>query len=749
MDPRNTALFGSDDEQGMVAVEWIAGTSGTDHMRIFVRDGSRVTHHDEPFEPFIVSTASALDGCPVAPLSTTPLTGTGALNTLATFAQWKPCRKAAAWLAKETGYSQSQPGAPYLCPADPVQQYLIRSGKTHFMGMPPNGVNRMQVDIECVTTPGYDFCNAERPGDEIVAIAMADLSGWVEVLSGSDMDEATMLQRFVACVQERDPDVIEGHNIFNFDLPYIAARAAYREVALTLGRDGSTPQARPSRMSIGERTLSYTRFDIFGRHVVDTLFLVHAYDVAHRSLSGFGLKEVAIHFGVAAADRTYVEGSCISALYREDPARIMRYVRDDVCETRAISTLLSQSSFVQAQTLPYSYQNICVRGTATKVDALMLREYLRREHALPHPDMPRQFAGGYTDVFHTGVIRDVHHCDVRSLYPSLMLTRQLAPRSDECGVFLQLLETLRDFRLEAKASMQAATDDHSRAGYDALQTTFKILINSFYGYLGFGQARFSDFDAAETITADGRELLQQMIDWLKAHDADPVEIDTDGIYFVPPSDCLAGAGAPAKLAAFRAAFSANLPAGIDVEFDGEYTSMYSYKMKNYALLAPGGEVTIKGGALKSRGLEPFQRAFVEEMIRLRLEGREADLPALRTRYEHAIQHREWPIEKLAKREMLQESPKSYAGKIGRGARARSASYELALKSARDYRAGDHVSYYVSGEKKSIPVHQAAKLVAEWDPAKRDENVAYYLAKLVALCKKFEVPETMETQGELF
>jgi len=747
MDTGNAILFGADPEAGIVAVERVSTSKGADAMRVFVRDGDTVTSHDEPFKPFIFAAASVLDGCPVA-CTQEPLDGDGPLNTLATFSDWKSCTKTASWLSKETGYSQSQPGAPYLCPSDPVQQYLMRSGKTHFLGMQTDDVRRMQVDIECITTPGYDFCNAERPGDEIVAIALSDLTGWVEVLSGTEMEETEILQRFVEIVKERDPDAIEGHNIFNFDLPYIAARAAFREVPLTLGRDGSEPDARPSRMSIGERTLSYTRFNIFGRHVVDTLFLVHGYDVTHRSLSGFGLKEVAIHFGVAAPDRTYVEGSKISELYRKDPESLMRYVHDDVVETREISKLLSQSSFVQAQALPYSYQNICVRGTATKVDALMIREYLRRGHALPHPDTPRQFAGGYTDVFKTGVIENVHHCDVRSLYPSLMLTRELAPRTDTCGVFLDLLKTLRDFRVEAKATMQAATDARERAGYDALQTTFKILINSFYGYLGFGQARFSDFDAAESVTAGGRELLQQMIDWLNAHEAEPIEIDTDGIYFVPPAACLGEKGGK-KLEQFRADFAAGLPEGIDIEFDGEYRSMYSYKMKNYALLSDDGEVTIKGAALKSRGIAPFQRDFVKQMLRLRLESRERELPALRHDFERALQQREWPVEKLAKREMLQESPKAYAAKIGRGARSRSAAYELALKADREYRAGDYVSYYITGEKKSVAAHAAAKLVSEWDPAKRDENVAYYLAKLQALCKKFEVPETAEEQGELF
>ncbi len=52
--------------------------------------------------------------------------------------------------------------------------------------------------------------------------------------------------------------------------------------------------------------------------------------------------------------------------------------------------------------------------------------------------------------------------------------------------------------------------------FHALQNTFKILINSFYGYLGFAQGHFADFEAAARVTQIGRDLLKQMIDWLKA-----------------------------------------------------------------------------------------------------------------------------------------------------------------------------------------------------------------------------------------
>jgi DNA polymerase I len=224
---------------------------------------------------------------------------------------------------------------------------------------------------------GYEFCNAARSGDAVVAIGLSDSTGWTEVLYGKPKDEKKLLTDFVKTVRQRDPDVIEGHNIFNFDLSYLRARAKRHRVALALGRNGSEPRFRSSRLSVAERTIAYTRCGILGRHVVDTLFLSQAYDVSERSLEGLGLKQVAAHFGLTARGRTYVAGSEITKTFRENPEKVVAYVRDDAVETGAISAVLSQSYFVQAQMLPYSYQDVCVRGNASKIDALMVREYMR------------------------------------------------------------------------------------------------------------------------------------------------------------------------------------------------------------------------------------------------------------------------------------------------------------------------------------------------------------------------------------
>jgi len=96
-----------------------------------------------------------------------------------------------------------------------------------------------------------------------------------------------------------------------------------------------------------------------------------------------------------------------------------------------------------------------------------------------------------------------------------------------------------------------------------------------------------------------------------------------------------------------------------------------------------------------------------------------------------------PIHRLAKTETLKDAPETYAAKIARKARGRNAAYELALRSGRSYRAGDQVSYYITGTKKTVSAHQAARLVADWNPQARDENTAYYIARLQALYDRFE------------
>jgi DNA polymerase elongation subunit (family B) len=322
--------------------------------------------------------------------------------------------------------------------------------------------------------------------------------------------------------------------------------------------------------------------------------------------------------------------------------------------------------------------------------------------------------------------------DVTSLYPSIMLARGIAPAADTLGVFGQLLRDLRAFRVDAKQRMQAAATDAERLYLGALQQTFKILINSFYGYLGFSPGHWNDFDAANRVTAEGRRVVTAMVDRLTQLGATVVEIDTDGVYFVPSPDARSESGQAELLASLGAA----LPAGIQIELDGRWEAMFSYKMKNYALLDWRGRLTIRGSGFRSRGLEPFQRRFMEELFVRLLGGRREEIPGLVARWIDDFAAHRVPVRLFMKTETLHDSLDQYRAERATGRRNPSAAYELALAASRPYQPGDQVSHYVTGRGRQVAVNESAKLATAWDPARPDENVDYYQAKVEELWARF-------------
>jgi DNA polymerase elongation subunit (family B) len=732
----NALLFGFDPTPRIVAIEM--GDTGTVRVYSREKDGSTVVDV-KPFHPFVWCDSDVTD----LGIEADKLAGDLKFGWRVSVNSWKEL------IALRNGLKNA--GRSFFALSDPVQHYLTDTGRTLFKSLPFEELKRLQLEV---LSPNGEGDLIEASQHHVASIALSDNSGWEELIvvdaAKPDESERDALKRLTNLIKERDPDVIEGHDLFRFDLPYLVARARKAKVKLDWGRSGGFLRSRPSRLQIAEKTIDYPKFAVDGRHFVDTFLLAQFYDVGMRSLGGFERVDVAQHFGFCgSAAISSLTGKELERAYQDNQELFRKRALCAVRETRAVADLLSPSYFIQAQIFPYNYQDVIVRGNATRINALFLREYYRQGHSIPEMPMARGFEGGYTAIYFTGVARNVWHCDIASLYPSVMLQFDCFPVTDQLQIFRSLLTDLRKFRLEAKASMRAATDRAQQQYFHALQNTFKILINSFYGYLGFAQGHFADFDAAARVTQIGRELLQKMIDWLGKRGAKVIEVDTDGIYFVPPADVEARVS-PAKSRAkaadtaasttqieeLRAGLAKELPPGIEVEFDEQFEAMFSYKAKNYALLTRDGDVILKGGALKSRGLEKFQRVFLEEIIKLLMLQKPEEIPALRADFENKIREHQWPIEMLMKTDTLQDSLEKYRQKIAGSARNRAAAYELALTSGRPYRPGDQISYYITGTKKNVAAYEAAKLASDFDPQNRDENIDYYVAKLSELMKKF-------------
>ena len=165
-----------------------------------------------------------------------------------------------------------------------------------------------------------------------------------------------------------------------------------------------------------------------------------------------------------------------------------------------------------------------------------------------------------------------------------MLLLGKCPKNDYLKVFIPLLSSLREYRLKYKKLSKTEKNPALAREFDARQMSFKILINSFYGYLGLDNATFADASLAEEVTGKGREILEKIIGAFSSiKDCKLLEADTDGLYvqsekyFDAPHDLLS-------------MVLPVVPKGIDLEFDGAYDAMLCYKAKNYALLKDGAVI---------------------------------------------------------------------------------------------------------------------------------------------------------------
>ncbi len=604
-------------------------------------------------------------------------------------------------------------------------QFLLQQRARLYRDLGFGGLRRCQLDIE-TDSPEGGFSDARRAGDRVLAVGLrcGGRNRLLVLEAETPAAEKKLLEELNRALAELDPDVIEGHNIFKFDLDYLRQRGRLHKVPCAWGRYGQAATFRNSRMKVAERWIDFPRCDLAGRAVIDTYLLVQLYDLTARELTSYGLKEVAVSFGISPEEsaRTYIAGSRIAETFRADRARFCAYLGDDLRETEGLANLLLPTYFEQAREFPILLQEAALRGTTSKIDLLFQEEYYHARHACPVPPAVQPFEGGYTRSFREGVFRHVLHFDVASLYPSLLLQIGRNPRTDSLGVFIPLLQSLRDYRLRYKQLARSAPTEAERAEAQARQSAFKILINSFYGYLGFSGARFGDGELAAEVTRRGRELLQQLIEEFSRHGCEILEADTDGIY-------LSSQDYYERPEALLDLVASILPRGIELEYDGRYAAMFCYKSKNYALY-DGEKITLRGSAFRSRGIEPFLQRLTDQMISFLLGATPESPVALLDDWRRRIAERTAPVLELAKSETLGQNPDAYERFIAEGGKPRRAAAEAALQLTPRPRMGERVSYYITAKQKGRTSDwQRARPVVLYDAAAAPYDPAYYTDKL--------------------
>jgi DNA polymerase elongation subunit (family B) len=706
-DRTEALLYGADPTTRIVAVE----PDGSNRMAIVRRgdEGTLAIERDE-FRPWLLAARAEPWAALRSQPTVTPLSGDHPLRFLVNFSTWSAFTDAvqAARDANERFFRLRSP----------VEQYLVQRSRTLFKGMDFDHLRRLQLDLE---TTGLDPANP----DSQVILAVLMLSGAEPEVLALETTEAALLEQLTERIRALDPDVIEGHNLYNFDIPFLVARANRANVPLRWGRDGSTIRIGSGlqRFKAGPLALPFTPCYVYGRHVIDTYQQIQRYDSAGR-LSSYGLKNAVEELGLTRPGREFIPGEEIEAAWRTDRDRLIRYAIDDVRDVDTLSCLATPTEFYQTQLVPRSFQSVATGGPGEKINDLMLRAYLTAGHSVPTAQAARDYPGGHAELLAVGAFAPVVKCDVESLYPSVMLSEGVTSSTDTLGAYLPMLADLTRRRLDAKARSRASSG-RERAVWEGLQSSFKVLINSFYGYLGYSGALFNDFAAAERVTLAGQRIIKGVVAELRASGAQPIEVDTDGVYFVPPP---AVASERDELA-FVDRLGESLPAGIRLAHDGRYAGMLSLRLKTYGLLEHDGTMILKGSALRSRRMERCFRQFIRDAARFFLMN---DRESARDAYfalATMIRERSVPLAEFSQWGMLSEQGLTKQPRFKR----------LIERLPNHVRAGERIEFYERQDGELA-------LVAEYAS---DESVTYLLRRLRDVAERFRALFPTDAEFDAF
>ena len=343
---------------------------------------------------------------------------------------------------------------------------------------------------------------------------------------------AALAQRLVA----RDPDVITGWNVIDFDLRVLAKRFEALGLPFDVGRTADAA-------SLVEREGRRPVFDLPGRAVLDAMRLVRgsgerfddlSLEAVARSLLGEG-KTVATH-GRAKLEE-------LDRLRREEPEAFCAYcLRDSELVLRILAktgldVLTAKRSALTGVSLDLAWTSI------PAFERIYAAE-LRARHVVPPGRAQRPVsgaAGGTVLEAAPGFFPNVLVFDFRSLYPTIMRTFNIDPlahaRADARPADDDLIapngarferkpgilpEIITRYAEEREASLAA--------GDDTAAYVYKILQNSFYGVLGAEGCRYARTELAGAITSFGKTFLTAARDFFEDRRLRVLYGDTDSVF---------------------------------------------------------------------------------------------------------------------------------------------------------------------------------------------------------------------------
>ncbi|MBQ6627671.1 MAG: ribonuclease H-like domain-containing protein [Methanobrevibacter sp.] len=399
--------------------------------------------------------------------------------------------------------------------------------------------------------------------DEIIMIGVASNFGVNQVIStktNSDSrddfvnqvsSEREMIQEFVKIIKENNIDIIVGYNSDNFDFPYLKDRAKLLGVDLDIGMDGSD--------------VKYIRRGYANAASFKGLIHVDLYLVMRRymSLERYTLERV--YYELFGEEKIDVPGERIWEFWDnggDELDNLFDYSLDDVVSTLKIAEQTLPLNLELTRIIGQPLFDVSRMATGQQAEWFLVKQAYFDGEVVPNKQ-GSNFAdranaedneGGYVREPETGLHENLVQFDFRSLYPSIIISKNISPdvmilgdveneneynispehgikfKKSPKGFIPSVIDKILQERFRIKREMKASDDLQQKKALDVQQQAIKRLANTMYGIYGFPRFRWYSFECAKAITSWGRQYIKSSIKKAEEFGFYAIYADTDGFY---------------------------------------------------------------------------------------------------------------------------------------------------------------------------------------------------------------------------
>jgi DNA polymerase elongation subunit (family B) len=601
------------------------------------------------------------------------------------------------------------PGATvFHADIDPVQQFFITREIFPFGRVEFEFTGETVTHIKCIDD--REAVQYEVPDLQEVRIevfmdtdrlfpTMEDPIHHIEIESNGkivtirERDERETLEQFQRVIDEIDPDIIVtkggDENLFR----YLTIRCKFNDFELVLSRDGT-----PLHVRYQEPTSFWQYNRIVYRSGNQVMFngRIHIDRTESFSYSPSGMEGV-------------IEG-CRLAFAQ--PQRVARM----------------SIGGVNAAVQFYNAHQMGILIPPVKRNP----EFLKSVNELAAIDRGGLILQPQPDIY-----ENIAECDFSSMYPTLMVTRNISPETictrvhcpfdyEHCievpgltfrlcnqkrGIVAKSLELILQKRKEFKRLIREGTDT---TRYERMQNTLKGILVSCFGYLGFKNAKFGRVEAHTAVTALAREVLLATQEIGEEMGLEMVHGIVDSLWVRSDS--------PIEYELVKAFCEKVTEAvGIEMSLKGVYRWMVIPSSRLHPTIAPLNRYygVYRNGGIKTRGIETRRRdtcLYVgdcqQEMIKVLAHGRNKEeflerVPeAYETcrRYVHRLHEGDVDIRDLVLNSRLTHEPEEYQTT----SRASIVAQQL-IKAGRELHAGQKVRYIMIDVDSQNPLRRVKAL----------------------------------------